>query len=108
MAERQIGVSEGLRLDALRGIHHQQRALAGLQAPRHLVSEIDVTRSVDEIELVVIAVFGFIVEADGMRFDGDAAFALEIHRVEHLRHHLALRKRAGSIQASRSASVDFP
>jgi hypothetical protein len=30
-----------------------------------------------------------------VRFDGDAAFALQIHRVQHLRHHLALAERAG-------------
>ena len=30
--ERQVGVGDGLRLDALRGVHHQERALAGGQA----------------------------------------------------------------------------
>ena len=28
-----------------------------------------------------------------MRFDGDAALALQIHGVEHLLHHFALRQR---------------
>ena len=33
-----------------------------------------------------------------MGFDGDAALALQVHRIEHLRHHFALRKRAGDFQ----------
>ena len=33
-----------------------------------------------------------------MRLDGDAALALEVHRVEHLRLHLAGLKRAGDLE----------
>ena len=33
-----------------------------------------------------------------MRLDGDAALALEIHRVEHLRLHLARLQRAGHLE----------
>ena len=28
--------------------------------------------------------------ADGLRLDGDAALALDVHRVEHLLHHVAV------------------
>ena len=43
--DREIGVGERLRLDALRGIDEQQRALAGGERPRHLVREVDVARA---------------------------------------------------------------
>ena len=33
-----------------------------------------------------------------MRLDGDAALALQVHRVQHLRLHLARRQRAGELQ----------
>src|SRR4051794_24155119 len=33
-----------------------------------------------------------------MRLDGDAALALEIHRIEHLLHHLPLGKGAGDFE----------
>ena len=33
-----------------------------------------------------------------MRLDGDAALALQVHGVEHLLHHFALRQRAGDLQ----------
>src|SRR5580700_1395425 len=38
------------------------------------------------------------MQADALRFDGDAALALQIHRVEHLFMHFALRERAGHLQ----------
>ncbi len=65
---------------------------------------------VDEVQLIEIAIVSFVIEPDGMRFDGDAALALEIHGVEHLLHHLALRKRAGdfeqAVRKGRFAVVD--
>ena len=48
----EVGVGERLRLDALRGIDEQQRALAGGERPRHLVAEVDVARRVDQVEHV--------------------------------------------------------
>ena len=43
--DRQVGVGERLRLDALRGVDHQQRPLARGQAARDLVGEVDVARA---------------------------------------------------------------
>ena len=40
--DREIGVGDRLRLDALGGVDDQQRALAGGQRARHLVGEVDV------------------------------------------------------------------
>src|SRR5207245_9290234 len=39
-----------------------------------------------------------VVEADAFRFDGDAALALEVHGVEDLFVHFALRKSAGHFE----------
>ena len=58
VVQRQVGVGERLRLHALRGVHHQQRAFAGLQAARDLVGEIDVAGRIDQVELVQVAVVG--------------------------------------------------
>ena len=52
VVQRQIGVGERLRLDALRRVDHQQRAFAGLQAARNFVGEIDVAGRVDQVELI--------------------------------------------------------
>ena len=109
--QRQVRVGERLRFDALGRIHHQQRALAGLQAARDLVRKVDVAGRVDQIELIEVAVVGRIVQAHGVGLDGDAALALEVHRVEHLLHHFALRQGAGdfeqAVRQRRFAVVDM-
>ena len=48
--ERMIDVGERLRLDALAGIDHQQRAFAGRQRPRDLIGEVDMAGRVDQVE----------------------------------------------------------
>ena len=47
-------------------------------------------RSVDQVQLVRVAVIGFIVQANGVSLDGDPTLALQIHGVEDLVHHFAL------------------
>ena len=91
--DRQVGVRERLRLDPLRGVHEEERALARLERARHLVGEVDVTGRVDQVQLVALP-----LDADGLRLDRDAALALEIHRVEHLLAHLPLRERRGQLE----------
>src|SRR5208282_3357484 len=60
--------------------------------------KINVAWRVDQIELVRVSIFRGVMQPDTFRLDGDAALALEIHGVEHLFVHLALRKRAGHLQ----------
>ena len=92
-----IDVGEGLRLDALRGVDDEQRALAGGEGARHLVGEIDMAGRVHEIEHVGAPVLRRVFEAHGLRLDGDAALALDIHGIEHLLGHLALRQPPGRL-----------
>ena len=106
--ERLIDVGERLRLDALAGVDHQQRALAGGQRARDLIGEVDVAGRVHQVEDVGLAVVGLVVEPDGLRLDGDAALALDIHGIEHLLVHLPRRRPPRSSWISRSASVDLP
>ena len=53
---------------------------------------------VDQVELILVAVVGVVVQANALGFDGDAALALQIHGVEHLRDHFALGERAGHFE----------
>ena len=94
----EVGVGQRLRLDALRGVHEQQRALARRERARDLVREVDVARRVDQVEDVLLAGVRRVVQPDRMRLDRDAALALEVHRVEHLRFHLARLQRAGDLE----------
>ena len=52
--ERGVAVGEGLGLDALARVDEEDRALAGGEAARHLVAEVDVAGRVDEVEDVVL------------------------------------------------------
>ncbi len=87
-----VAVGYRLRLDALTGIHHQQRTFAGRQRAAHLVGEVDVAGGVDEVELVGLAVPRLVMKGHAVSLDGDAALALEIHRVENLGSHLTFRQ----------------
>jgi len=94
----QVGVGERLGLDPLARVDHQQRALARGQAARHLVREVDVAGRVDQVELVGLTVRRRVVHPHGLGLDGDAALALQVHGVEHLAAHVALRHRAGALE----------
>ena len=89
MFQRQIDVGQRLRLNALGGVHHQDRAVAGRQRAGHFVGKVHMAGGVDQVQDVGIAVLGLIRHAHGLRLDGDAALTLQIHGVEHLVAHLA-------------------
>ena len=96
--DRRVGVGDGLGLDALGRVHDQQRALAGGEAARDLVGEVDVPWSVDQVQVVGLAVGRLIGDPDRLGLDRDPALALELHRVEHLRHVRARVNRAGQLE----------
>ena len=108
VVERLVDVGERLRLDALARVDHQERALAGGEAAVDLVGEVDMAGRVDQVEDVVLAVARAVVEPHGLRLDGDAALALDVHGIEHLIDHFARRSSPPVSWISRSASVDLP
>jgi hypothetical protein len=66
---------------------------------------------VHQVQLIGEPVLGGVVEAHGLRLDGDAALLLDIHIVEHLRRHLAVGEAAGALDQAigqgRLAMVDM-
>ncbi len=95
--DRGVAVRDRLRLDALGRVDDEQRAFARRQRAADLVREVDVARRVDQVEVVQLAVRRPVLERRGLRLDRDAALALEVHRVEHLRLHLAIRQAAAEL-----------
>ena len=83
-------ICNALRLDTLRGIDNEQCAFAGSQRSRDFVGEIDVSRCIDEIQLIVLAVLGLVHQRHALCLDGNAAFPFQIHRIEHLIRHFAI------------------
>ena len=90
---RQIGVGQGLGLDALGGVHHQDGPLAGRQGAGDLIVEVHMAGGVDEVELVGVPVLGLIVEPHRPGLDGDAPLLLQVHVVQELGLHLPLGDR---------------
>src|SRR5262249_14735217 len=111
--DRLINVGERLRFYTLARVDHQQRALTGSERARDLVGEVDMARRIHQIENIVLAVPGTIVQPDCLRLDGDAAFALDFHGIEHLflACHFAIRKPARhldqAVRQRRLAVVDM-
>ncbi len=66
---------------------------------------------INKIELVNMAIVGFIIERDTLRLDRDTALALDVHRVQHLLLHFTLGQAfAGLYQAigqGRLAMIDM-
>src|SRR3989338_286341 len=94
---RLFQISKRLRLHALGAIHQQHRPFHGGKRARHFVAEVHMAGSIDQIKLVAGSL-QLIGHADRLHFDGDAAFALDGHRVEHLVLHLPFFDRFGQIQ----------
>ena len=95
--ERVIDVGERLRFHALARVHHEQRALAGGERAVHFVGEVDMAGRVDQVEDIVAAILRAVFQTHGLRLDGNAALALDIHRIEHLFLHLARFEPAGEL-----------
>ena len=92
-----IDIGQRLRLDALAGIDHQQRAFDRLHRAADLIGEIDMAGGVDQVEDIGLAISRRVFDAHGVGLDGDAAFALDIHAVQQLFLHVAVGNRAGGL-----------
>src|SRR5437899_3876301 len=92
------GVGDGLGFNALAGVHHQQGAFTSGKRAGDFVREIHVTRGINKVQAIGVAVFGGVVKADAFGLNGDAALALQVHGVQHLLVHLALGESAGHFE----------
>ena len=97
MVHGEVGVRQGLGLDALGGVHYQQRTLAGRERAADLIVEVHVSRGVDEVERILLAVGGLVGETHGAGLYRDAALAFKVHVVEYLALHLAALHRAAEL-----------
>ena len=98
LLERQVNIGDRLGLDALSRIYDQQGAFTSGQAAGDFIGEIDMARSIEQIEPVIVTVLCLIFHRHRMRFDRNTAFALQIHRIEQLVLSIAFRDRPGALQ----------
>lgn len=81
LLDGEVGVDDGLGLDALGGVDDEEGAFAGFEGAGDFVAEIDVAGRVDEVEHELFAVVD-VFHGDGGGLDGDASFAFEVHGIE--------------------------
>ena len=92
-----IEVGDGLSLHSLGSVHHQKGTFAAGYASGDFVGEIDMTRSIDEVELVLLAA-ALVHHLNRVAFDCDALLLLEVHIVKDLVFHISLRERTGKLE----------
>ncbi len=96
---RQIGFQglhehvAGLGQRALARVHQEHDAIHELERALHFAAEIAVPRRVHDVDLDAA-----IAHAGVLRENGDAALALQVHGIEHLFMHFALREGAGQFE----------
>ena len=98
VVQGQVGVAQGLGLDALACVHHQQRPLAGGQAAADLIVEVHVARRVDKVQPVFFPVCVPVFQTDGPGLDGDAPLLLQVHVVQDLGLHVSGTHRVAGLQ----------
>ncbi len=85
---RHIQVGNSLCLYTLRRIDNQQRTLASGNRTGHLIREVHVSRSVNQVKDILLTLIG-IFHLDSMALDRDSPFFLQVHIIKHLsRSHL--------------------
>ena len=82
-------ICDCLGFNTLSSVHHKHCALASSKGAGDLVREVNMTRGVNKVEMVKLTIVGAIVNTNRLTFDGDTAFALDVHRIEHLFFHIA-------------------
>ena len=88
-----VCVGNGLRLNALRSVNNQNRAFTRLHGALHFIVKVHMPWRIDEVQHEFF-IFVFMKYRDCRRFDRNAAFAFEIHVIEHLIVELTFGNRA--------------
>ena len=104
MLNGKVCICQRLRLDSLGGVYHQNRTLTGSKAAGDLIVKVNVSRRVDQIEHIGLAVLGTIIQPNCTSLNGDATFPFNIHIVQDLVFHITLGNRIGLFQDTVSQS----
>ena len=71
-----VAVGYRLRFNTLRGINHQKGTFASRQGTTYFIRKVNVPRSVNQIKLIDLPVFGLVLKTGCLRLDRDTALTL--------------------------------
>ena len=98
VVHRQIGVAQGLGLDALGSVHHQDGPFAGGQRTGNLIVKVHMAGGVDEVELIGFPIVGGIGDFYRPGLNGNAPLPFDVHVVQQLLLHVPEGHGAGLLQ----------
>ena len=93
VVEGKIDVCKRLRLDSLCCVHDKDRTVARRKGTAHFIIKVHMSGGIDQIENIFFSVLRLVHCAHRLRFDRDSPLALQLHVVQHLILHLALRQK---------------
>ena len=96
----QLSIGQSLGFHSLGCVDEKQCPFTSGQTPRNLVGKIDMAWGIYEIEQIVLSIRCQIVHRNRMTFDGNAAFALQVHGIQKLFLHFSLHHRLGTLEES--------
>jgi hypothetical protein len=79
LLNRGVAIGNGLGFNPLCRVYHQQGTLTGVQRSRHLITEINMTGRVDEVQFIHLPIIGLVLQGHALRFNRDPTFALDVH-----------------------------
>ncbi len=84
MFQGKVNIGQGLGLDALGGVHHQQGPFAGRQAAGYFIGKVHMAWCVDQVQQIGLTVGRRVIHADCRQLDGDAPLFFKIHLIQDL------------------------
>ena len=95
MIQRKIHIRQGLRLDTLCCVHHQNCAVARCQCTTDLIVKVHVSGGVDQVKNIFFSILCMVNRPHRLGFDRNAAFPLQLHVVQHLLLHFSAGQKTG-------------
>ena len=76
VVEGKVYIGQRLGLNSLCGVYNKNRSVAGCEAPRYFIVEIDMAWGIDEVEDILFSVFRCIYGTDCLGLDRDSTLTL--------------------------------
>ena len=98
MFQSQVYVGQRLCFYALGRIDDQECPVTGSQAAGYFIIKVNMPRRINQIQRILMTVFGIINQAGRLGFDRYAPFPFQIHRIQELVFHFSFGNGTGHFQ----------